>query len=254
MILTVEDVTAREKRLSDFIPFVEIAIQVEQLPFHYQIAFFCSCAERIIPVYTLLDGCDDLCDISDLELVISDLWKIAGGMDIEELEVESLVGEISSSLEEYEYNYSETDDCTEIQKHIICLAIYVSDFLDQIVEYATIVSLSQDSSTKRTDLFLKIFVTVVFTIYEHLDVLFYNMNPLWELQSSRKEQDLLLIEHSLTKLEIQKEITDVDLLSNTQDLNSEILSSLRNSACPRGSSILGAVDEVKRFFTTAKIA
>jgi hypothetical protein len=60
-----------------------------------------------------------------------------------------------------------------MHKHVISLAIHVSDILNQVVGYVTIISGS--SSVDRIDLFLKIFVTLIFTVYEYLDV--YLDNP-----------------------------------------------------------------------------
>ncbi|WP_310417756.1 DUF416 family protein [Chamaesiphon sp. OTE_8_metabat_110] len=244
MVLTVKDAIEQEKNLSEFIPFVEIAIQVKQLPFHHQVAFFCSCCERMLPIWTLIDGCDDSLDMSNLRATMDELWQIAGGMDIQELEIESLTEKIATSIEDYEYNYSNDDDCEEIHKQAISLATHVSDMLNQVVGYV-VITLSDPLSDNKINLFLKIFVTLIFTIYEYLDIHFYSLDSLWELKKSRKDQDVLFLNHLLTQSELKKEQSDLNFLTRTLDLTPELLSEFRAKSCPNGVSVLGSIDKVR---------
>lgn len=244
MILTVKDVIEQEELLSEFIPFVEIAIQVKQLPLYHQVAFLCSCCERMLPIYSLVDGCDDLLDMSNLQATMDELWQIANRMDIQEIKIESLTEKIAASLEEYEYNYSNDDDCEEIQKQAISLAIRVSDMLNQVVGYVVIM-ISDPLSGDKINLFLKMFVTLIFTIYEYLDIYFYSLDPLWELKRSRKDRDILLMNHILTQSELKKEASDLDFLTKILELTPEVLSKFRANSCPNGVSILGSIDKVR---------
>jgi hypothetical protein len=47
-----QDIT-KEKLLFGFEPFVKVGIEVSQLPLEHQIAFFASCCDRLLPIYSL---------------------------------------------------------------------------------------------------------------------------------------------------------------------------------------------------------
>jgi hypothetical protein len=233
MTLTTEEVIQKEKLLSGFIPFVQIAIELEQLPLDRQIAFFCSCAERILPTYMLVNGQDGWGDISILRSVTDDLWQIAGGTLSPENEIEAL----SNKVDEIFIEDEEDEGDGYIRD---CFYYYwgerVPKYMKLLLNYIV---------SHEIDVYYSIFKEIIYLIYEYYDMHFYNTDPEWEFHRTNAEKDLIVVRTILLQTEIAKELADLELLKNTPELTAEILSTFRANACPNGVGILGSIDEVR---------
>jgi hypothetical protein len=113
-VLTIEDVIKQEPSLDGFVPFVELAIEVRELPFDRQIAFFCSYYERIIPTYMLVNGDDGWGDISILYSMRDDLWALANGSDVNQEIITFLIDKVNKIL--VEDNDESRDNWTDIRQ------------------------------------------------------------------------------------------------------------------------------------------
>lgn len=234
-MLTTEDVIGQEKLLAGFVPFVEIAIEVKQLPFYHQIAFFCSCYERILPIYMLVDGNDGWCDISILRSVGDNLWGITGGIDIQEKTIVNLINKANEIF--IEDNDKSISDDGEIRQGLyVDLGEEVSRFAKLLLKYI---------DTKLVSDYFEIFVRITFLIYEYLDMYFANIDPDWEFKKTMYDKKDIAINNLLMQSELNKELADLEILKHTSDLTPEILSIFRANACPNGVGILGSLDKVR---------
>ncbi|MBW4618755.1 MAG: YjaG family protein [Cyanosarcina radialis HA8281-LM2] len=233
MALTIEEVIKKEKALSGFIPFVEIAIALEQLSFNHQIAFFCSCGERILPTYMLLDGDDRWGDISILRSVLDELWQIAGGMLLSEDEIEALNHRVYEVFIEDEEE-GESDHC-------IRGSLY--DYWGEIVPQYMSLVLNYIGS-HQVEVYCSIFTKIVYIVYEYYDMYLPDIDPEWEFKRYA-EQASIVMNTILLQTELSKELADLQFLKNTPELSREILSTFRANACPNGVGILGSLDEIR---------
>jgi uncharacterized protein YjaG (DUF416 family) len=239
-VTSIEDRIKQDKLLSGFPPFVEIAIEIKQLPLDRQIIFFCACGERMLPVYMLVNGRSGWRDISNLRSVLDDLWRIAGGLDLQEIELELLEGKAGTIFLEsyYEDDPDDYDGYWGVHEPTIYLdiAIGISDFLKLVLQYI---------KDRNVDTYKKIFTKIIYTIYEYLDLHLGNIDSLWDLQRSREEQDSIAMNSILMQTELQKQRADVELLRSLPELTPETISAFRANSCVNGLSILGSLDEVR---------
>lgn len=237
MVLTTEDVIKQEPLFDGFVPFVEIAIQVKQLPFDQQIAFFCSCYERIIPIYMLVNGNDGWGDISILYSVRDDLWKIAGGRDVNQGMIANLINRANEIF--VEYNDDNRDDEWEIRQ-----GLYVF-FGEEAFEISKLILKYIDLNA--LDVYLKIFIKIIFVMHEYASMYFDNISsdPNWLSITKLNQLGFTVMNNSLMQAELHKELADLEFLKNTPKLTPEILSIFRANTCPNGVGILGSLDKVR---------
>jgi hypothetical protein len=233
MTLTTEEVIQKEKLLSGFIPFVQIAIELEQLPWDSQIAFFCSCAERILPTYMLVNGQDGWGDISILRSVTDDLWQIVGKTLSSENEIEALSNKVDQIFIEDEEDEGDgyIRDC-----FYYAWGEDVPEYLKLVLNYIA----SHD-----IDVYCSIFTHIVYIVHEYYGMYFPNIDSEWELKKNKEERNQIILNSQLLQTEIAKELADLELLKNTPELTAKILSTFRANACPNSVSILGSLDEVR---------
>jgi uncharacterized protein len=222
----------KEKLLFGFEPFVKVAIEVSQLPLERQIAFFASCCERLLPIYSLASGQPGWGDISILRAVVNKVWKMAEGVSFSTEEINNLYNEVDSIYIEHEDDeegmYTVRDDSLYTREaHGIARFVYL------ILEYV-------NHLKSRT--FTNLFVTLIDILYDYVDC--YIDGELPHERSTEKHRQLAL-EHQLTQLELQKELTDLDFLNSTSELTPNLLSTFRNNACPHGITILGSLEDIQ---------
>jgi hypothetical protein len=236
-MISIEQIIKQDTLLSKFPPFVEIAIGVRQLPLDRQITFFCSCGERMLPIYMLVNGRSGWRDISNLRSVLDELWHISNGNYPQEVELEHSIEKAKTIFLE-DYYDEDMDDYWDMHEPTIYLdiATYVSDFLKLALEYI---------KNTDIDIYVNIFIKIIYTIYEYLDLHFSNVDPLWELKRPRQEKKLIVINSMLMQAELKKQRADLDLLSSISELTPETISAFRVNSCVNGLSILGSLDEVR---------
>lgn len=235
MMLTTEDVIKQETLLNGFVPFVELAIEVKQLPFARQIAFFCSYYERIIPIYMLVNGNDGWGNISILYSVRDDLWKIAGGSNTNKEMIACVISKVNGIF--VEYDDDNRDDEWEIRQGLyVYFGEEIVEFIKLILEYIEF---------NISSVYFKIFTNIIFIMYEYLGMYFANTDSNWELKTQPDEQDSIGMNSSLMQAELEKELADLELLKSIPELTPDILSAFRANACPDGLGILGSLDKVR---------
>jgi uncharacterized protein YjaG (DUF416 family) len=235
MMLTVEEIIKQNKLFYGFTPFVEVTIKVKQLPLYHQIAFFCSCYERILPIYMLVDGTDGWGNVSILRSVGNDLWEIAGGGDVQEGTIAHLINKANEIF--IEDNDENTNDDWESRQ-----GLYVY-FGEEVSRIARLVLEYIDTSSLNS--YLEIFTTIIFVVCEYLDMYFANVVPNWGHKIPKDEAKAMLMNNSLMQDELHKELADLEFLRNTSELTPEILSVFRKNSCPKGLGILGSLDTVR---------
>ncbi|PSB53860.1 DUF416 family protein [Chamaesiphon polymorphus] len=235
MVLTVEKVLEREKSLSGFTPFVEIAVELKKMPFIHQIAFFCSCYERILPTYSLVDGHYGWEELSVFQSVLNDLWQLLCELEINEETISALIDRsIEISIEDED----EIEDYWESRNGNLYgnIAETILSFIDVLLKYIQI---------KDIDSYLNIFVKIIFVIYEYLGMYLENTDPEQFLEKTRYEIDLIILNHVLIQKELQKELADLEFLKSVTEINPIIISTFRASSCTDSVGILGSLEEVR---------
>ncbi|PSB55409.1 DUF416 family protein [Chamaesiphon polymorphus] len=243
MNLTAQQIIDQEGHLKGFFPFVEIAIDLKQLPFDFQIAFFASCYERALPIYMLVNGRVGWGDISILRSVGDDLWKIAGGMQIQEETIKNIICKVAEIFIEDDESDNEDDESDNYYAESRDGVIYVliieefSRFIIQILNY-----IERDTPEN----YLQIFINLLYIMREYFSTHFPNIDPEWEFKKSGRKQRMIELNTAEMQAEICKELEDLDFLEKTPKLTPEILATFRaNAACAPGMSILGSLDEVR---------
>lgn len=234
MALTVEEALDREELLSGFTPFVEVAVELKKMPFIHQIAFFCSCYERILPTYILVDNLYGWEDLSVFQSVLNDLWQLLFEMQIREDTIIPLIvrtREISVDDDDEIENYWESRDGTFYENIITT----VLSFIDTLLEYAI---------NKDINSYLKTFANIVFVICEYLEMYFSEIDPEWFLKK-QGYQDSIIINHILMQKELQKELADLEFLKCFSEIDTVMISTFRANSCPDGVGILGSLEDVR---------
>jgi hypothetical protein len=235
MALTVEEALNREELLSGFTPFVEVAVELKKMSLIHQITFFCSCYERILPAYSLVDGQYGWEDLSIFQSILNDLWQLLSELEINEDKIAILIDRAKEvSIEEDD----ESEDYWESRN-----ANLYGDIAETILSF--IVFLLEYIQSKDVDIYLKIFVNVVFVMYEYLGMYFSNIDPEWFLKKPGNERDLIMINHMLIQKELQKELADLEFLKSISQIDPLIISTFRASSCPDSVGILGSLEEVR---------
>lgn len=235
MQIKLEEYIKSGKHLTGFIPFARIAKELIQLPFLHQLAFFCSCCDRILPTYMLVNGEEGWGDISILESVSNELWKIAGGKIVSEDEIAALNNKVNEIfIEDEEWNKNNPHDYIRD-----CLCDYWGEvpprYIKLILDYIV---------THKIETYLKIFSDTIYSMYEYYGMHLPNVDADWE-KRSREEQKSIILKSALLQREISKELADLEFLKNTPHLTSEILSTFRDNARPDGLSILGSLEHIR---------
>jgi hypothetical protein len=104
--------------------------------------------------------------------------------------------------------------------------------------YLVLKYVNHPESKAFTDIFVRI-VYIVYTYVNHYIDEDDLMNPTTE------KHDRLVLEHQLTQLELQKELTDLDFLKSTSELTPNLLSTFRSNACPQEITILGSLEDIQ---------
>jgi hypothetical protein len=87
----------------------------------------------------------------------------------------------------------------------------------------------------------------IFLIYEYASTYFGSImsDPNWLSLTTTNQIGFTLMNNSLMRAELNKELADLELLKNIPEPTPDILATFRANACPDGLGILGSLDKVR---------
>jgi uncharacterized protein YjaG (DUF416 family) len=235
MTLTVEESIEKETALADSIPFVDIAVHVNRLPFKLQLAFLCSCYERILPTYMLVDGVDGWGDISILQFILDDLWKCIKKVDIQSEVIADLINKLAEIFIEDDDNEDYGCNLRDGTPYLF-IAEGVVKFVECLLKYL---------QSRNIDDYLEIFVELIYIFREYFSTYMPNIDSKWELEKPFIEKNAFIMNSVLVQNELQKQILDLEILKNINELTPDTILTFRNNACPSEIGILGSLEEVR---------
>jgi hypothetical protein len=163
-----------------------------------------------------------------------DLWEIAGEKDIHEEKIAYLINKANQIFLEDNDNDNYDDEVR--QGYYVYFGEQACNTSKLLLSYI---------SQGEIGTYLKIFVKIIFIIYEYLDMYFANVYPDWGHKTPKDEGQRMMMNSSLMQDELHKESADLEFLKNTPELTPEILSTFRENSCPNGLGVLGSLDTVR---------
>lgn len=234
MILTVEAAIEKNTGLADSIPFADVAVYVNRLSFKQQLAFLCSCYERILPTYMLVDGVNGWGDISILQFILNDLWKCVEKVDIQPELIADLLNKLAGIFIEDDENEDYGCNLRDGTPYLF-IAEGVVKFVERVLKYI---------QSRNIDDYLEIFFELVYVVREYFATYMPNIDSEWE-KKPFVEENAFIMNSVLVQNELQKQMLDLEILKNINELTPDTILTFRNNACLSGIGILGSLEEVR---------
>jgi hypothetical protein len=217
-------------------PFFQMALEVCQLPLEHQVAFFGSCCERLLPIYSLVSDQPGWGNISILNDFVNCIWKLANTPNLSFQKNEEIMSELNTiNLENIFVNHPDDEEM-----------YVVRDLCEHANEVHIIIRLLYKSrayiNNTTTDLFLNIFKEISSVISVWVERFFTDLLT----AHNQSERSMRYVAHQLTQAELEKELSDIFLLKeHLSTISDDFLITFRNQACLDGQSMLGSMPEVR---------
>ncbi len=232
-MISAEQILAKNKLFEGLQPFIDILIEVEQLPLKHKIVFFSSCCERILPIYQLVSGEPGWGDISILRSAVDEIWSISAGQNFSNETIFNLIQKIDNIFLDCEHD-DEYDLVRDNCKYAE-MANEVHSFIFWILKL-----IDCDNS----DMVIKLHIDLIYILHQYL----HDSCLVEELSkgtTSMAAKNEIFLKNELTKLELEKELLDLKYIKNVSEFTSQTLSNFRANASFNNMSILGSIDDVR---------
>lgn len=215
--------------------FIEIAIRLHKLSLNHQIAFFAACGERLYPIYSLIGGQPGWRDISILRWILDEVWEISANIEVS-------TAKIDNSCRKSDLIIDEDDD--EEGLYAVCDDSPLAEEGHDINRYTAWVLMYANNPS--IELFLKIFTIPIYLLYNRIGgfIMEGNFQAVTIADAIAWDEPHFLV-HKLTRLEIMKQLADLEFLAATSEITMSILLDFRANACNDRVSILGTLEEIQ---------
>jgi uncharacterized protein YjaG (DUF416 family) len=222
------------KNRNGFSPFIEIAVQIDRLPYERRMIFLYSCAERIIPIYSLVNGEPGWGEISILRTVLQYLWEYVRDPQ----KNLALISKAKVKYKEMFFDHPEDEEDFAIKD----CAIY-GDYANYALDFT--IWLIQLTVSYDVKVMVELYDQLIYTLYGYLADLYWDDLDDFNQKLTIYQRQKRMFDYEIVNKEIEKQHADLKFLQSMEELTDAAISRFKSEACELDMSILGYLPDVK---------